>query len=102
MAQVINKKLLKHLAELARIDLGAKETTKFIKDLTRILKHFEELQKVDTEGIEPMIGGTNLKNILRRDDVDLEKRVESVSDAGHIIKAFPEGEGGYLKIPPVF
>lgn len=102
MSQVINKKLLKHLAELARIELSAKESNKFLKDLAKIIDHFKELEKINTQNIEPVIGGTNLKNILRQDDVDLDNRAQSVDNAGHIIKAFPESERGYLKIPPVF
>ena len=97
----INKSSLKHLAELARIKLTAKEEGKFLKDLQKILKHFEELKAVDTTGVEPMTGGHELKNILRDDEIDLAKRSQSVDESGRIIAAFPEVEKGYLKVPKI-
>lgn len=101
MAQIIDKPLLKHLSELAKIHLSAKEANKFLKDFAGIINHFKELEKVDTSGIRPIIGGTNLKNVMRDDEVNLDRRVQSVDDAGHIIGAFPEGNNGYLKVPKV-
>jgi len=92
---------LKHLAKLARIKLTAKEEVKFKKDLTKVVKHFEELKQVDVEGVEPMNGGTELKNVLREDAVDLDKRTQAVDETGRIIGAFPEEDRGYLKVPKV-
>lgn len=99
MSQIIDNKLLKYLAELARLELSAKESSKFLKDFTKIIDHFKELEKVNTKNVEPIIGGADLKNVLRQDEVDLDRRSQSVDDAGHIIKAFPESERGYLKVP---
>ena len=96
MPSPINKKLLKHLAELARLELNAREEDRLLKDLRDILAHFDELQKLDTSGVKPMTGGTNLKNVFRED----ENRKNKYAGAG--VEAFPENEGGFLKIPPVF
>ena len=102
MSSVINKENLKHLAALARIELSAKETAQFLKDFSKITDHFSELEKINTDKIIPVIGGTDLKNILRDDNVDLDQRARSVNDSGRIIESFPESDQGYLKIPPVF
>jgi aspartyl/glutamyl-tRNA(Asn/Gln) amidotransferase C subunit len=91
----LNKKTLEHLAELARIDLKKGEEEKLLKDLQNILKHFEELQALDTSNVQPMIGGTDLKNVLREDR-------NVTDDTGKGPEAFPEKEGDYLKVPPVF
>ncbi len=96
MASLINKKLLKHLSELARVDLTAREEDRLLKDLQEILAHFEELQNLDTTEVKPMTGGTELKNVFRKD----EERVNKYAGAG--VEAFPENENGFLKIPPVF
>ncbi len=101
MAQIIDKKLLKHLTELARLDLNTKESNKFLKDFAKIIDHFKELEKVDTDNIEPLIGGAVSKNIIREDEIDIDQRAQLVDAAGHIIKAFPESEHGYLKVPKV-
>lgn len=98
----IDKKSLQHLAELARLELTETESKKLLKDLKDILKHFEELKTVNTDKISPMTGGTALRNVFREDEVDFNKRSESVNVDGRIIEAFPEAEKGYLKVPKVF
>ncbi|HCX45266.1 TPA: hypothetical protein DGT35_01550 [Patescibacteria group bacterium] len=101
MAAPINKNTLKQLAELARLKLTTKESDEQLKDLKKILKYFEELQEVDTEGVEPMNGGTLLKNIFRDDSINLEQKAQSVDDTGRIIESFPETDKGCLKVPKI-
>lgn len=96
MPSPINKTLLKHLAELSRIELTAREEERLLKDLREILAHFEELQKLDTQDVAPMAGGGSLKNIFRED----EERPNKYAGAG--VESFPDNEKGFLKIPPVF
>ena len=96
MASKIDKKVLEHLAELSRIKLDEKEEEKLIKDLEKILHHFEELNALDTSGVELMNGGTELKNSFRED----EERISTDQGAG--VDAFPETKDGFLKVPPVF
>ncbi|MEK7163052.1 MAG: Asp-tRNA(Asn)/Glu-tRNA(Gln) amidotransferase subunit GatC [Patescibacteria group bacterium] len=131
----IDKKTLEHLAELGRIEIGDKRQAisdkeeKLLKDLQKILGHFEELKEVDTEninpvrsqtpsvsadaqahrtsnGVEPMGGGAELKNVFREDEfVEAEKRGNENLEAdlrGKLVSAFPEKENGFLKVPPVF
>ncbi|PIR98093.1 MAG: Asp-tRNA(Asn)/Glu-tRNA(Gln) amidotransferase GatCAB subunit C [Candidatus Colwellbacteria bacterium CG10_big_fil_rev_8_21_14_0_10_42_22] len=60
---------IKKYAHLARIKLSNKEEKKFQKDLEKILDHVAELEKVDVGGVKPVTGGTNLENIFREDIV---------------------------------
>lgn len=92
----INSKILKHLAELARIEIDPKNEAKFLSDFKSILGHFEELESLDTSGVVPMTGGTSLKNITREDEFNENK------DQGKGVESFPESKDGYLKVPPVF
>ncbi len=92
----IGKKELKHLAELARLELHEKEEEKLLTDLKKILAHFEELKEVPTDGIELMAGGTTLKNAFREDEGGTPLSRERA------VEAFPETEKGFLKVPPVF
>lgn len=94
----INKKSLEHLAELARLELNEKEEEQFLKDLKGILEHFSELQEVNTENVQPMTGGTVWKNVLREDS----DKISDFTNVDKIVEQFPEKEGGYLKVPPVF
>ncbi len=95
---LINKKTLEHLAELGRIELNKKSEDKLLGDLQKILEHFDELKEVDTEGVEPLAGGTIEMNVFREDEIN-DKR-QTTNDK--LIEAFPDKEGDFLKVPPVF
>lgn len=92
----LKKSDLEHLAELARIKLERAEEEKLLKDLGKILDHFKELQELDTSNAPPMAGGTDLRNVFRRDTASEN------THRGAGVEAFPEKEAGYLKVPPVF
>ena len=92
----INENIFKKLAALARLELDPKKEKKLLGDLEKIIEHFEELKKVDTEGIEPMAGRTTLTSVFREDD-NSPRLPNEVA-----LRAFPEKEKGFLKIPPVF
>jgi len=115
MAVPINKKTLKYLAELSRIELKKESEEKLLKDLQKILAYFEELESVDTENIEPMTGGTIEKNIFREDALtqinadNTQINADNISEnqrknlrKSAITEQFPEEENGFLKVPAVF
>lgn len=87
---------IEHIAKLARISLTEEQKAKFPAELDKILGHFKELQKLNTDGVEPMMGGTDLKNVFRK-DADFES-----PDPVPLRKAFPESKDDYLKVPQVF
>lgn len=96
---LINEKTLKYLADLARVDVSGMEE-KLTKDLGGILNYFEQLKEVNTDGVEPMTGGTFEKNVFREDASEIKKEINATNE--EIIEAFPEKECGFLKVPPVF
>lgn len=95
MPSLINKRLLKHLAALAHIELGKREEEKLFADVQKIIAHFDELKEIETTSVAPMTGGTLIKNAFREDDVHTEH------DAAAEREAFPEHKDGFLKVPPV-
>lgn len=94
---MITKKELQHLAELARLEIKEADQEKLLRDLEKILGHFEELKEINTENVEPVSGGHDLKNVWREDGIK-----ESRPNRHPAVDAFPETENGFLKIPPVF
>lgn len=92
---IIDKKTLEYLAELGRLELAESEKPKLLKDLQGILNHFQELEKLNTDGIEPMSGGAFQQNIFRTDETKEQKNEK-------LVESFPEKENDFLKIPPVF
>ena len=93
---MLTKKDLEKLAELARLDLKESEEKKLLKNLSNILDYFEKLKEIDTDNVQPLTGATESSNIFRDDDDDM------VLDNEKAVVTFPEKNGGYLKVPPVF
>lgn len=96
MSELLSKKSLEHLADLARIEIHAGEEEKLLKDLQNILNYFEELKELDTNGVKNASGGGQIKNILRDD----EERQNT--DQGKGREGFPQFRGNFLRLPPVF
>jgi aspartyl-tRNA(Asn)/glutamyl-tRNA(Gln) amidotransferase subunit C len=63
----IDKELIEHVAEVARLKLTGKEIEKFSKELKEVIEAFSKLDKVDTAGIETSLQPVELKNMLRED-----------------------------------
>lgn len=84
-----------HLADLARLNLGAEEKTSLKDDLNEILGLAEKIQDVDTEGVEPTYHAYPLENVTRpdepRDDDSAEKVLEHA----------PDESDGYFVVPKV-
>ncbi len=92
----ITKETLEYLAKLASIELHPEMEARLLKDLQNILAYVSELQAVDTSGVQPMNGGTELLNVFREDAASAN------TNRGHGKEQFPATEKGFLKIPPVF
>lgn len=92
----VDKKLVKHLAELSRIDL--EDTDALVKDFNEIVSYFGKLSELDVEGVLPMDGGNLLENVFREDELKESKRIPRDNS----VEQFPESKDGYNKIPPVF
>jgi aspartyl-tRNA(Asn)/glutamyl-tRNA(Gln) amidotransferase subunit C len=87
MAHLTREDVLK-LAQLAKLSLIDSEIDEFTKDINNILSYVEQLQKVDTSGLEPTSQVTGLVNSTRADELEdygydpaeLLKNVPSVQD----------------------
>lgn len=96
MSELLSKKLLEHLAKLARIEIRAREEEKLLKDLQNILNYFEELKGLDTSGVKGATPESSAKNVFREDDE------RENTDQGKGREAFPQFRKNFLRIPPVF
>ncbi len=67
---MLTKEEIKHIAELARLDLNEEELKMYGEQLSSVLKYIEQLQEVNTEDIEPTAQVTGLENVLREDEVE--------------------------------
>lgn len=60
---------VKHVADLAKLDLTKEDLINFQKQLTDIVEFVGSLKKVDTQNIEPTSQVTGLENVFREDEV---------------------------------
>ena len=86
---------VRRIASLARIRLEEEEVGRMQAELNGILGWIEQLQAVDTTGVEPMAGGGAV--ILRMRD-------DAVTDGGipeQVLANAPDRMGEYFGVPKV-
>jgi len=91
----IDKELISHVAEVARLDLTDKEIKEFLPQLKEILDAFSEIQKVDTKNTEPSYHAVELRNRMRKDIP--EKGLDNKT----ALKNSKNTKDGYFKGPRV-
>ncbi len=96
---LIDKEILRHLAQLARIELTDAEKEKFGNNLSGILDFINKLNEVNTDNVLPMAGGTELKDVMREDTQEIP---HDPIEAAKLVKAAPEHEQGFVKVKKVF
>lgn len=85
----------KKVASLARIELKDDEAKALNEQFPSMLKYFEQLEKVNTEGVEPMVTPTQIQQNIRTDKaVTWEASAEAIEQA-------PEKSGQLFKVPPM-
>ena len=87
----MDKKTLKHIAELSRIELSNKELEKFTPQMETILDSAKKLQEIDTKATSPM------KRHVSFDSLREDKSKESLSQE-EVLKNANHKESGYIKI----
>lgn len=92
---MISEDEVARVAHLARLSLEPSEAKQLAQDLSSILKHFEQVSKVDTQGVEPLITPTDMKMYWRE---DVAQTWESAEQA---MANAPEAVGNLFKVPPV-
>jgi len=87
---------VEHIANLARLELTDAEKRRYRVQLSAILEHVAQLQKLDTAFIQPMSGVFSLENPLRPDEAHPGLTTET------LLSSATEKERAQFKIPPVF
>jgi len=89
----VDKKLLEHVAELARLKLNEEEIKKFLSELKEILEFFSQLKNINTDNVKPSFQPVELKNAMRE---DVEEECLSQDDA---LSLTEHKKDGYFKGP---
>jgi len=91
----LSREAVHHVAKLARVALTDDEMTMFARQLSEIIGHFDVLQQVDTEGVEPTAHTLPLRNVMTSDESRPSMPQETV------LQMAPSVEDGYLRVRAV-
>ena len=91
----ISQKEVKHIADLARLQLSADELKRYRQQLSTILDYFAQLSQLDTAGIPPTSSVLPPRSALRADEPRPGlSREELLHNA-------PDTQAGQFRVPPV-
>jgi aspartyl-tRNA(Asn)/glutamyl-tRNA(Gln) amidotransferase subunit C len=95
----LDKATVARIATLARIKVAEGDLDRMAGELRTIMSWIEQLNEVDTKGVEPMTSAVEV-TLPQRDDV--------VNDGGYAEKVLAnarepvsQGEGGFFTVPKV-
>ena len=91
----ITKQEVEHVARLARLELTEQEKENLIDQLSNILTYVEQLNTLDTKGVEPTSHVLNINNVMRDDIPD-----ESLPQERALSNA-PDKAAGHYRVPKI-
>ena len=87
---------VKKVARLARLELSEADLGRMQAQLSAILDYVDQLQKLDTDGVEPLAHPLPVQNVFRPDE---PRPSLPVDDA---LRNAPSRVGDYFGVPAVF
>ena len=95
MSAKITRDEVRHVAELARLELSESEEERMTGQMNGILEYMDKLNEVDTKGISATTHAIQLQNVFRPDEVrDSLERQAALTNA-------PETDGVNFIVPKV-
>jgi aspartyl-tRNA(Asn)/glutamyl-tRNA(Gln) amidotransferase subunit C len=93
---MINKKEIKKIAALAKIEISEDEMEKYSDQISKILEYMSTLNEVDTSNVE------EFSNQLLNDSQNIrEDNPEESLKREDVINLAPESDGIHLKVPKI-
>lgn len=92
---MLDPKAIAHIAHLAKLHVSESEAQAFAAQLSKVLGYFEEISKVNTEGVEPLVTPSEVEAFWREDHVIKELTAEE------IVANAPVKTGHLFTVPPV-
>ena len=92
---MIDKKTIEHIAKLSRLQISEAEAQEYSLQLSKALEYFEQISKIDTQGVAPLVTPTEIESYLREDVVETNYTAEDMTANA------PARAGNLFKVPPV-
>jgi len=86
---------IEKVAKLARLELSEEEKVILGNQLEQILTYMEQLNRLDTTGVEPTYHAIPIHNALREDETRPSFTQEEV------LSISPDHENGHFKVPRI-
>jgi aspartyl-tRNA(Asn)/glutamyl-tRNA(Gln) amidotransferase subunit C len=90
---MIDRDTILHIARLSRLQLSEQELQSFGQNLGDILTYVEQLNELDTTGIEPASHALPIFNVVRPDMIE-----HTLDEAGVFANA-PDREDDFFRVP---
>lgn len=92
---MIDQNTIQHIAKLARLKVTAEEAAEYGDQLTKVLTHFQQISKINTDNVEPLVTPSEIEFYLREDVAVAELSTEAK------LENAPDKAGNLFKVPPV-
>ena len=94
---------VRHVADLANLELTAEELPRMARDLNAILGHIAQLNELDTTAIEPMaqVGEALGYTAAIAGETLRPDAVKPSVDRAAVMAEAPESDGRFFKVPKV-
>jgi len=89
-----------YILKLARLKVKGKEKKELEKEFSSILNFVKKLKELEVKNVKPMTYPTELKNILREDEIFQEKNTSLQSKK--LIELAPKTKERSIKVKQVF
>jgi aspartyl-tRNA(Asn)/glutamyl-tRNA(Gln) amidotransferase subunit C len=86
---------VEHIARLARLSFSDDEKAVLVRQLNDVLGYMEQLNELDTEGVEPLSHVIPVQNVLRED------RRQECLDREEVLRNAPARTEKFFKVPKV-
>ena len=96
---MIDEKKIMHIAKLARLKIDSKEAAHYGEQLTKVLNHFDQISKIDTTSVEPLI--SPLEVDFFNEETFRADVVQNLFTAEEMLQNAPDRMGTLFKVPPV-
>ena len=91
----MDEKQVQQVAKLARLEISQGEALEYATQLSQAIAHFDQISKINTQGVEPLVTPTEIEIYWRKDEAQKEYSAEEM------LANAPQKTGHLFTVPPV-
>jgi len=103
MSVAVSLEDVRHVAELANLELTAEELSRMARDLNAVLGYIAQMSELDTSEVAPMAQVGEMLGLTTADAGQTLRAdiVKPSVDRAAVMAAAPESDGRFFKVPKV-